>query len=214
MKKNLFIVLFVFLFAGTSFSQETKVGLTIGANISTLLNSNDNADPLDYLISFQGGLVLDIGISDNFSVTPEILFSQRGAYQLYEEKGNSKNTAKYWITMDYVSIPVNATFKISLNSKTKWLFFAGPYISYAVYGEQKNERTTNGETTTETEKIKFGSKADEMKPLDFGINGGTGLQFGKGFFKFQCNYGLSNLNPESSTTVRNLNFALTAGLFF
>ena len=209
MKKTILLGVLSLIFASVSFAQ-VQVGITAGLSGSSFIESGEDAQDFNYLVGFQGGLVVDFNLTPKFSVIPELLFSQRGAYQKFEEADNSKNTIKYFCTINYVQLPVNVAYKFN----PKWFIFAGPYVGYAISGSQKQETNINGEKETETEDIEFGSGISQMNPLDYGVNFGAGMNFGKGFIKLQYNLGLGNLYNHSSATLKNTNGAITVGYFF
>jgi len=187
MKKVFFIGILSILFVGISFSQ-TRIGLTAGLNASDITVSGEDVINSNYKAGFQAGLVFDFGVTNNFSVIPELLFSQRGS------KGTNSS-----LTLNYLQLPVNLALKFDVGYGSKLFIFAGPYIGYGI--------SANND-------LKFGSAINELKALDFGFNGGIGYQFEKIFFKVQCNPGLSNLSNISAVTSKNMNFAVTAGYFF
>ena len=214
MKKTLFILLLSILFAGTSFAQ-VKVGVTVGLNSSSFSETGDEAEEYNYLIGLQAGLVVDFKITEIVSVIPELLFSQRGAYQLFEQVGNAKNTQKNYCILNYLQLPLNLAANFKVGQSSKFTVFAGPYAGYLLNAQQKIETEIDGEKTTETEDIKIGSGKEEMKALDYGINIGAGYQFGNGMFiKVQYNLGLNNLYNYDSRTLKNRNLAITIGYYF
>ena len=195
MKKVLFIFGLCILF-NTSFAQ-IKIGLTAGLNISNSIfnQMNSSTESNNYKAGFQAGVVADFGISNQFSITPELLFSQRGS------KGNIS-----YLTLNYMQLPVNATYKFDVGNDSKLFVFAGPYLSYALSGKIKTAERLIQNT-------KFGSKDDEYKPLDFGLNIGVGYQFEKIFFKLQFNPGLYNLSNVKGSSFKNTNLTFSVGYF-
>jgi len=214
MKKSLFILVFSILFAGTSLAQ-VRFGITTGLNFSSFSgDKNFNGDSWGYLVGFQGGLVVDIGITENFSIIPELLYSQRGAYNKYEEIENKKNTVEFSFILNYLQVPVNLAYKLNVGS-SKLSLFAGPYVGYALSGQFKTDYNMDGEKESEKEDIEFGSDVEQMKALDYGVNIGAGFEFGSGMFlKLQYNMGLNNLSNDNSANVKNTNVAFTVGYLF
>jgi len=213
MKKAFFILVLSIIFTGTSFAQ-VKLGLTAGLNISTLSMSEKNEVDWGYLAGFQGGLLIDCGITNNFSIIPELLISQRGAFLWVEEVDNSDNYIKNYFTINYLQVPLNLTYKIKLGKSAKFLLFAGPYVGYALSASTETEISYNGLKESEKEKVEIGPDEDQLKALDYGVNIGTGVQFGKIFLKVQYNLGLNNLNNYDVPTTKNVNVGLTLGYYF
>ena len=202
MKKIFFAGILGLLFASASFAQP-KIGITAGLNASNIVGGEGS--DTKYKAGFQAGLVADFGITENFSIIPELLFSQRGS--------KYKMTAlldiievNYSTTLNYLQLPVNAAYKFDTGYGSKLFVFAGPYIGYALSGTLKI-----GDKSTD---IKFGSEKTETKPFDFGINIGVGYEFEKIFFKLQCNPGLVDLENYENSSAKNMNVAVTVGYYF
>jgi len=190
MKKIFLVGILSILFVGISFAQ-TRIGITAGLNVSNIIVSGSEAKvSYDYKAGFQAGVVADFGITNNFSVIPELLFSQRGCK--FKDLDMS-------MTLNYLQLPVNLAYKFDVGYGSKLFIFAGPYIGYGI---------------SASDDFKFGSGDNEIKPFDFGVTGGIGYQFERVFFKLQCNPGLLNMNNNSSVTTKNMNVAVTAGYFF
>ncbi|MCL1821946.1 MAG: PorT family protein [Prolixibacteraceae bacterium] len=206
MKKLLFVGILSILFVSASFAQ-VKIGLTAGFNTSRLLFEDENTD---FKAGFQAGVVADLGITPNFSVIPELLFSQRGGKEEFEEGGTKETSTT---TLNYLQLPVNCAYKFDVGAGSKFMIFAGPYIGYGLSGKAKYAAEEDGEKFDDSADIKFGSDKD-LKALDFGVNAGVGYQYEKIFFKLQFNQGLSNLSNESSYKMKNQNIAVSVGYFF
>ena len=217
MKKNVFILVLCVFFVGTSFSQ-VKVGITGGLNAAGFIHGGEYDDEEKIggtLVTFQAGLVADLKLTENISVVPELLFSQRGGYQKWEVVENKENTIEATITLNYVQLPVNLALYINAGKSSKLSIFAGPYAGYLLSGKGKIDTNFDGEKESQSEKIEIGSGEDQKKALDYGINAGLGYHFGSGaFLKLQYNLGLNNLNNYTSTTIKNRNIAFTVGYFF
>ena len=213
MKKTLFVFVLSIFITGTTFAQ-VKPGLTAGLNFFSFSESGTDAEKYNFSAGFQGGLFVDVGITGNFSIIPELLFSQRGAMQWFEDEDNSDNYLKYYITLNYLQVPVNLAYKVNMGRSSKLFLFAGPYVGYALSGNREMELKLDGEKESFKEKMEIGSEVDQCKALDYGINIGTGIQFGKSFIKLQYNMGLNNLYNHDLATLKNVNVGLTYGLYF
>ena len=212
MKKILFIGILSILCISASFAQ-TRFGVTAGLNSSKLSVSGEENESMDFKAGLKAGLVADIGISEKFSIIPELLFSQRGGKNGTEEMENDKlETAS--LILNYMQLPVNVAYKFDVGYGSKFLIFAGPYLGYGISGKTKVEASHEGKKESQTYDLKFGSGDGETKPIDFGINAGIGYQYEKVFFKVQYNHGLSNLNQNPDVKRKNMNVAVTAGYFF
>jgi opacity protein-like surface antigen len=201
MKKICFIGILSILFMGTSFAQ-TRIGVTAGLNVSNITGEEESSD---YKAGFQAGVVADFAITENFSIIPELLFSQRGF------KG-TEDSSTFSATLNYLQLPVNAAYKFDVGSGSKLFIFAGPYIGYGVSASGKIKDNDTGVSVSAP--VKFGSNENEIKPFDFGIDVGVGYQYEKIFFKLQFNPGFLNLNNGDGSSSKNTNFAVSVGYFF
>jgi len=211
MKKIFFTGILSILLVSASFAQ-VKVGVTAGLNVSNLVQSGaDN----NYKAGFQAGVVADFGISENFSVIPELLFSQRGGKSKtnLDLAGNRVSMSES-ARINYLQLPVNAAYKFNVGNGSKLFVFAGPYFGYGLSGEMKNEIKSGGAIMNTTGDIKFGSEEGEVKRFDLGINAGVGYQFNKVFFKLQYNPGLVNFSNVKNNSMKNTNIAVSAGYNF
>jgi len=186
MKKIFITGLMSILIAGISFAQMPRIGVTAGLNASNI-NGTGNKNKA----GLQAGLVADFSVIENFSVIPELLFSQRGY------SNDLLGGATSGITLNYIQLPVNAAYKFGVGNGSKVLVFAGPYFGYGI---------------SATDAV-FGSTGVYNR-FDFGFNAGAGYEFEKIFFKLQVNPGLINISHSSVVKSKNINVAVSAGYFF
>ena len=213
MKKTLFILV-VSLFLGSASFAQVKVGLTAGVNAANFIFSEKDLEPFNTnRYGLCGGLVIDLGVTKNFSIVPEILYIQKGAGVTIKE--DSKNSEKMMTNLDYVQVPLNLTLKINMGKSAKFLILAGPYAGYAISAKSVYETKIDGVKTKDTENLDLGKREDEINPLDIGANIGLGFEFGKLFFKSQVNAGLKNIiNNNNNFTITNGGVALSLGFYF
>jgi len=96
----------------------------------------------------------------------------------------------------------------------------GPYVAYGIAGNITIE--VDGppllSIPTTEEPIKFGNDAneDDLRPFDYGVNFGAGVEFSKFFINLQYGLGLANLTPEgdSDNTSKNSVFGFSVGYYF
>jgi len=213
MKKTLLTGILTILFVSANYAQ-VKVGVTAGLNASSFVQSGaDNK----HKAGFQAGLVADFGITENFSIVPELLFSQRGgkhkALNAMDEQGMPA-IASESLRINYLQLPVNLAYKFDVGDGSKLFVFAGPYFGYGLSGRGKIETKTADAKVNVSGKVEFGSKEDELKRFDLGINAGIGYQFDNVYFKLQYNPGLTNLSNEKKISMKNTNISLSAGYYF
>ena len=125
MKKLLVIPLLAL--CSSLFAQKFQFGLKGGVNISNFSGLNwENADT-KARVGFLGGAFINFMLGDNFSITPEALFSSQGAK--VSQAGNEQN-----LKVSYVSVPVLAKYRFNGG----FYIEAGPQVSFKV-----NENTDN-----------------------------------------------------------------------
>jgi len=210
MKKIIFVGILSILFASASFAQTPKIGLTAGLNTSNIRASSGNySETGDYKAGFQVGVVADFGITEKFSIIPELLFSQRGT-KGKDDSGELEDFNNASLTFNYLQLPINAAYKFDVGNDSKVFVFAGPYIGYALSGKA----TLGNGSASISGDLPFGSGEDEYKRLDAGVNIGVGYQYDKIFFKLQYNQGLTNIMNITGASVKNMNFAVSVGYYF
>ena len=217
MKKILFIGL-LFTFCVSSTFAQARFGITAGLNTSKLSVNEigKTTENSDFKAGFQAGVLMDYSITDNISIIPELLFSQRGGKNsdvLRDEFGNVIPSTEF-LTLNYLHLPVNAAYKFEVGYNSKLFIFAGPYLGYGISGKSKTDFKMESSRGNMSEDIRFGTKETELKSLDFGFNFGLGYQFEKVFFKLQYNHGLSNLSNDKNLNSKNKNITVSTGYYF
>jgi hypothetical protein len=195
LKSSLTIFLaFVFI----SLQGQVKFGPKAGVNLSTmtLKSSGISIDPT-ILVGFHVGLISEISITDNLVLQPGVFYSTKGSKYKISYLQQSYESS---IAPSYIDIPINLNYYFGAG-KTKIAFFAGPYVAYGIGGKAKSD----GESAD----ISFGSTEDnDMKPLDFGINIGAGVNLNGLLISAQYGLGLANLVPTSSSDAEMKNRAI------
>jgi hypothetical protein len=122
-----------------------KFGLKAGLNIASISNSGVSSKT-----GFYGGVFVNAPISSQFSIQPELVYSQKGA------KG-----AVYGVTvsenLDYLSVPVMFQY----NATPELYLEAGPEFSFLMSGK--------GNALGQSVNLK-----DMMNSFDFGLGIGIG----------------------------------------
>ncbi|UKB77530.1 porin family protein [Chryseobacterium sp. MEBOG07] len=135
--------------SSTPSKSKIKFGLKAGLNVSNLSNMDMNSKA-----GFYGGVFVNIPVSKDFSVQPEVLYSATGA----KEKGGSN--AK--LNLEYVSVPVMFQYK----ALPKFYVEAGPQFNFLMDARLKdNEGSLH--------------LKDATRGFDFGIGLGAGYNFTK-----------------------------------
>ena len=194
------------LCTGHAFGQfKIKVGATAGFNFAALVEEDELSD---LRTGFRGGAIADFGLHKNFSIAPELLFSQRGwKYIGKDEDEGITQTAK----LNYVEMPINLVVKFKVASDVKLILFPGFYVGYAFSAKLKHVEKGEG---TKTGKIPLGKGMEEFNPLDMGMNLGIGIEVKSVFFRFQLHPGFKNVSNDPDYSSTNSAVSLSLGYFF
>lgn len=176
------------LVAGTfAFAQTSpSFGLKAGLNISSI--SDDGYEDSKSKAGFYGGVFMNAPLSEQFSIQPEVLYSQMGAKTTETENGNvfggtytSKTSNS--VNLDYITVPVMFQFHATPN----FYLEAGPEFGFLVGAKAKGDTTTTttigGTTATSSE-----SGTLDIKDNVSSFNMGAGLGLG---FNFTPNFGIN-----------------------
>jgi opacity protein-like surface antigen len=146
--KKLFLAAVAVLGFSAMNAQEMKFGAKGGLNFASSTDSSDKTK-----IGVNLGLFANFGVSDKFSVQPELLYSAQGAQADY-------NGSTIKLNMNYINIPVMGIFKVA----DAFSLQAGPQIGFLVGA---NLSGPGGSVDVK----------DFYKSIDFGINLGAGYDF-------------------------------------
>jgi len=201
--KKILIISAIALFGLTAVNaQEVEFGIKGGINLATI--TGDDFVNFDNRTCFHFGAVVEIGISENFSFQPELLYSCQGSDYGVDDTSFVDTKAALFngtIKADYLNIPLMAKYYISEGLSLE----AGPQLGFLI--------SATDEFEGEEEDIK-----DFVKGIDFGVNFGLGYKLDGGLnFGARYNLGLSNANDDedlSDITFKNGVFQFSLGYFF
>ncbi len=212
--KKLVFALFAMTLTFTSFAQ-LSVGVRAGVNFA---NQTFEAEGLsispDGLTGLYVSIPVEIGISDKFSVQPELTYLQKGSSTKFDVLGFSTEST---VTYNYLELPILAKYKFVKTDDLGVYAAAGPSFGYALGGESKVSLQGVEETTD----IDFGKEEfEDFNRLDVALNFGAGVEYqaGPGKLVLDLRYmlGLSNLNgaEDDDATTKNNGFAASIGYMF
>ena len=157
---NLLMATMACMIISTSLAQETKVGVRLGIGLPDLKSADDNIYSKDYssVTGFDGGFFLDYGLTENFSIKTELVFTRKGGERngiqpippnqvppelLPITQGavvyaNFFNTAVF----SYIEIPVLAKYEWHLGDKWGVYANAGPYVDFIIDPKQETSGTS------------------------------------------------------------------------
>ena len=177
MKKIILSLALLAGFAGAAHAQTgVKYGLKGGFNGSTF--SGEDSKGSEYKAGFAAGGFLNFGLSDNFSIQPELLYSQKGASidnQIYPTGSGTTfgtdGTAK--TTLGYLDVPI--MFRYNVGEDGKGFFVeAGPQGSFVLH--QRSFLEDGGGRQVGSSQ----TSTDDLNKVVIGYVGGVGYQITSG----------------------------------
>jgi len=191
MKKLLLMAALAVFGLTTTNAQEVRFGAKAGANFASL--NGDDVDDIDGRTSFHVGGVANIGITELFSVQPELIYSSQG-FSADDTDGDVS------VNLDYINVPIMADFELAEGFSLQ----GGPQIGFNI-----------------SSKIDFdGDKEDieDIQTIDFGVGIGAQYVLPMNLF-FQARYviGVTNVYEEiegMDLEAKNSVISVSVGYFF
>lgn len=195
------------LVAGTfAFAQTSPTfGIKAGVNVSSI--SDDGYDDTKAKAGFSGGLFLNAPISEQFSIQPEVMYSQLGAKTDFTFAGTKVENE---LKLDYVTVPVMFQFRAT----PAFYIEAGPEFGFLVSAKNKTTVSNNNGAGSDTDEL----DKDAFNSFNMGAALGLGFDITPNF-GVNARYiaGFSDVTkPESdpSTNAKNRNNNFQAGVYF
>lgn len=187
----------VVLMAFTVNAQDVNFGLKAGANFATI--TGDDTDDLSTRTSFHVGALAEIGISDTFSIQPEVLYSSQGAE--YEDSDGYDGKFK----LDYLNIPVLAKVTVAEGLSVE----AGPQIGFLLSAKDEYDDGAGDSGEEDIDEFIKGTDFGAAVGLTYGL--ANGINFGARY-----TFGISDINDvsESTSEIRNGVFMISVGYLF
>ncbi|WP_419488841.1 porin family protein [Chryseobacterium bernardetii] len=158
--------------------QPVRFGIKAGGNSAYF--SEQKFGMNSQKLGFHTGAFVNIPISKQFSIQPEVLYNQMGArdvaYSTETTTGATtvKTKGENKVTMNYISVPL----MVQMRPMDKFYIEAGPEFSYFINGKTKGEATisstTGGITTTTTQSQSDDINKDNINRFNFGLGLGLG----------------------------------------
>lgn len=174
------------LYSITSYSQTKYFGVKAGANI-TSINFSDAAEPkedIGYRISYHAGMIGYLKINKNWTLQPEILYSDQG----YKTRTNPD--IRY--SCKYITLPL--LFKYQPND---FFFYLGPQYSILLDARRHNKTTNKKENITasiDSQELSLTTGLGTMVSEKIGIEGRCFL----GVTTFPDGYDVLNIGFQAS----------------
>jgi hypothetical protein len=165
----------------TDLFAQMRAGIKGGLNVSNMYVDEVNDENARF--GFNVGVYGQVLSSDVFAIQPELLFSTKGSKVEYG--GNLfDQTVKY--NLSYLDLPVLAVIKLGESAE----IHVGPYLSYLLAANI----STDGDLGSGADDL----DKDNLKPFDYGLAGGFGLNFGSFQVGARYNYGLAKIADSNA----------------
>ena len=210
-----FSVLLGFIFNSTWVLSQVSFGIHAGASLQNINGTYENGEKLknDFVPGFHAGLMLEIPVTPDFYFQPGLLFSTKGADNVYEIAGQKAS-------IYYFELPLHIAFKPHAGAG-RLIFGLGPYLAYGISGNflfaGGKEEIVFRNRITATEQL---SGVPYLRPLDAGADVFLEYKFSVGLaVRLNAQLGLLNLLPttegESSSALRrNTGYGISLGYWF
>ncbi|PHR92053.1 MAG: hypothetical protein COA80_14610 [Leeuwenhoekiella sp.] len=169
MKKLVLMAGLIALGTTASFAQSAyRFGVKAGLNVSNITGS-DSRDQ-DTRLSFNGGLVAELPISDKFSFQPEVIYSAQGSTIAAIDEDNFLDIDEnIEYQLDYIQVPLLAKIYLVDGLSLQ----AGTSINFLVNEEVDYQPVSNGGDV---------NIVDGANTFELGTAAGLEYQFDSGFF--------------------------------
>lgn len=218
MKKIIILsLLFLSLFAQELFSQSLYIGLKGGPSFSKFLEQSDAVTFSENYKSLPGysiGLHVESSTINGVIGESGIYLNTKG-FKL--EGGDEENGVSGTFSSLWIDIPFKAKTKRAVGPIE---FFAsgGVVGGFGLSGKMDMDLTINGNTTSNSEDIKWGNDPDEddLVRIDYGAIGSVGAEFKSIIIEASYYYGLANLSPytDDGYVISSRYFAISLGYKF
>lgn len=195
--KLLLMSLLALCFMVTASFAQNRWGIMGGANLSTSTAHSSGLWPAFDSKWKAGGYIgglYDIQLNSSWYIQPQLIFS----YEVDRAKflGGEKSSEDLDVStsMYSLTLPVLASFKVSLNDDLALRINAGPYMQYALFGRDRTLFTVDSKEQSYTSSWDMSF----WKHFIFGLKGGISLERNHWLFSVDCKYSLMkhSLNHE------------------
>ncbi|ATC35302.1 PorT family protein [Elizabethkingia anophelis] len=181
-----------------AFAQSTagpRFGIKAGGNLSDLTGYGSAEKSK---IGFYAGVFMNAPISSDFSIQPEVVYSQQGSK--FKDVGN---VTDYKRNLGYINVPV----MVQYNATPDFYLEAGPEFGFLVDAQDKRKISGVNLNTSGT---------DGYNTFNFGMGLGAGYRFTPNIsINARYTAGFTNIvKNNGGDSVRNNNFQLGLGYTF
>jgi len=194
--KKIFLSLSIIALAIGAQAQSVKFGVKAGlvgsnATEKETVGNVTNSVTLDTKIGFYAGGLMELSVSNQFAIQPELFFTTMGGK--LTESGD-----EFKLDLNYINLPVLAKYKFT----PAFSVYAGPQVGFLMTAKAKS----GGESVD----IK-----EVFKGVDFSGVLGVGYTLTSGVgFDARYQVGFANVAKNTGSTVKNNAFAVGIHYFF
>ena len=158
-------------------------------------------------MGLQAGAAVEISITENIAIQPELLYFQKGTQTDIDFAGQTTVVEQ---TLNYIEIPILAKFKFETDQGPILYGTLGPSFGFGIDGKIAVKGVE------EEEAIDF--QEDMLTRIDVGFSFGVGAQFqiGPGSLFVDARYllGLTSINEGDSSDIKNIGYGAAVGYLF
>ncbi len=203
------LLLLLAVFGAAAAQAQVRLGLLGGLHSSKVLETNSvpgwdtTTKPFNQSRSgFQLGIILEIPVGHSgWFFQPQMTYISKG--RKYNKNYDSATALatdtiynKSTLTLNYIEIPLNMTYKMPMSRNRKSFFFlsAGPYVSFIYSGNIKAESltSTNQTYSNESTPVTVGKATNAYNTIDLGLDAKAGFEIGNVMLNAYWSRGLSN----------------------
>lgn len=196
MKNSIFIIFLMVFVSVVAHGQELRFGAKAGLNLASVNIEGESGGRA----SFHVGGVVDFGITDEFSIMPEVLFSSQGFkadIQATDGQQAIQTVETNW-KLNYINIPILGKYEIVEGLSAH----LGPQVGLLLSADVE----ANGQDA---------DVKDSFKGIDFSGAFGAAYELDNGLnFSARYTLGLSNILDDDNAEAKNNVFLLSVGYFF
>jgi len=220
-----FFLLFVFIILFQAVYAQ-RFGIQGGLNISKTSGEDYWYNSTSSLPTINLGVVVEFSLSKKFFFNTGLLYSVKGFKQNPIDYNNNNYGPGYGsgygsdygsgdyqydiqskrYSTGYLEIPANLTYKLPITSKLNVCFHTGPTFSYGLYFKCRGTKSSTYDYSIHN--------LDSKQKYDFGLNLGSGIEFGNINIGVNYNQGLKNLSYSSETRNNNRVFQVSVAYMF
>ena len=222
MKKILFLIFVFTIFTSINMLAQKIISKGVIGGLSIANVYGDDIKDNSFRTGFSIGAFATIGLSERFSIRPEIHYSSKGFSSESEDKfidatGNYSVDNEGSLSLNYIEIPLFAVFSINKN----FHIFGGPYMDIFLNGEA--EQTSegfftydNGTEITKTVIYESGSdkiESDAIRSPGYGVTIGTEYIISQVSFGARYSLGLSQIPDAGNVSFKHTNIQFMVGYY-